>query len=133
MLVQNGGVSKISGTGLQTYGAVTATSGAGSYGSWVQVTAATAAAIYLLSVAVLETGALFGGAFLLQIGVGAAASEVAVATIPLYHAASSPDAYVFSLPVEIATGQRVSVRINRANAETTSVRLGYVNQSDVTV
>ncbi len=130
MLIQPGGIPKLSGTGLQNYASVTCTSGAGAYGSWVQVTASAAADIYLLLLRASEASAAAGGV-IVDIGTGAAASEVVIASVPLYHAASEGQTLNLPVVVPIAAGTRIAVRIKRAGATDTAIILGYANQADL--
>ena len=121
---------KISGSGIQNYASVTCTSGAGSYGSWVQVTAATAAAIYLLLLRAGEASSL--AAYIsVDIGIGAAGAETVIATIPLYHASGEGVALNLAGVLPIAISTRIAVRIKRGGAQDSTIVLGYCNQADV--
>jgi hypothetical protein len=125
------GQSVLTGTSVST-----AASGTG-YGSWVQVTASTAAEYYITGVSITPAGsgttsANTDGPFLVDIGRGAAASEVVQATVPVGVLATNGSAFYWSgtadiiAPLRVASGQRLAARVARMSAGTTSAVSFYV-------
>lgn len=126
-----GGMAKIAGSGIQNYASVSATSNVGSYGSWVQVTAATAAAIHLLLLRAVDEASQSGSCSV-QIGTGAAGAETVIGEIPAHHVTAYAGMTVtFPAALPVAAGVRVAVRIKRGSTYASGIVLGYCNQADV--
>jgi hypothetical protein len=125
------GQSLLSGTSVST-----AASGTG-YGSWVQVTASTSAEYYITAVTITPqaggtTAAISDGPFVVDIGRGAAASEVVQAQVPVgvltVDGASAwwSGTTAIGAPLRVASGQRLAARIARISAGTVSAASFYV-------
>jgi hypothetical protein len=113
----------------------TAASGTG-YGSWVQVTASTSVENYIVGVCLdLDnvSGDQADGPILVDVGRGAAASEVTLATIPCGVASlTTGTAYqwmgeaILPAPIRVATSSRIAVRLARFRSGSTSALTGSV-------
>lgn len=110
--------------------ALTAVGSANTKGSWTELAASTAAeACWIM---VLIGGASAGGLrFLVDIGIGAAGSEVVVVPDLHYDSVSSGQPYdSYRIPVAIPAGSRVAVRF-QCNVSSGTLRcLAYLGQGD---
>lgn len=103
-----------------------------SYGSWVQVTASTSVEYYIVGVAIststTRASGDLDGPILVDVGRGAAASEVALATAPCGNPYASGSNYgwvgeaYLPAPIRVASSSRIAVRVARVAAGSTSAQ-----------
>lgn len=124
---------------VETIGAVTATSSptdvtsgaANTKGSWVQLVASSAANADGI---ILITGQSTADSYLLDIGVGAAASEsVVVSNVPVHERASSYIVGTYFIPVSIPAGSRVSARCQAGGSGSLLRLIGYLVTTTVPI
>jgi hypothetical protein len=106
------------------------------YGSWAQIVASTGAAIYIAGIFPAAIGATGGQEHSIELGTGAAASEVAVSDVGFAQQTLAGQYPPILLPVwiPVAAGTRIAARLanSAANAANTlTVRLWCINQADV--
>jgi len=110
------------------------------YGLWTQMIAATAADIYIVGVRVNIAAATTGAnSVALDIGVGAAASEVSIGEVPSPSMDPGTDSgtqgatTMLPYPIPVASGVRISCRTSQAEAasRTHVITLICINQADL--
>jgi hypothetical protein len=136
-LAEGGVVSKTAGAGYFTIptgpaASVSIASGvSGAYGAWVQMIAATGAAIYVVGFVATSSAS---DSYQFQIGTGAAAAETGVGEAPISLPTGGLHAPVpFMFPIPVATGTRIAVRSAKTAAAAGNLFLTLIanNQADV--
>lgn len=114
---------------------VTKHANADTYGSWAEMEDSTAAALFIVGVLVEDIGVSSFTYIQLDIGVGAAASEVSVGEVKRGEAAASGHNHPVMLPypIPVAASARIACRMAANTAVTGSVVVSLlcINQADL--
>lgn len=121
--------TKQNAAGAQTVGSVSLSTVAGAYTAWSQIVASTSTQLYLTVVTVIVNSTLSDGAqpYLVQIGRGAAGSEVVLAEVVVAASRSSlaPQVSVIPLavPLRVASASRLAANVYTPSDSGTAVRV----------
>lgn len=107
---------------LHAYAAVVAPSGAGAFGAWTQVVAATGVDERLWSLS-FDNAGINAIPYTIEVGVGAAAAEAAIATVYETIVPVATGRTVALPPILVASGSRIAVRAKNADGNNVNVAL----------
>ena len=127
----SGAIVEDGAAGAPTVVPVDSSSSANTFGSWTQIDASVSSDSYIASIlcTLVSNTAIADLSYVIELGKGAAASEVPIARFSFYRDYSSeagaelPISFILPIPIKVASGTRLSIRVACSEAGTYSLKI----------